>query len=279
MLYEVPWQEDPKPKYWTGSLESAGGVAFEYIDTAASEDTTNITTYCHRIHQDLDIPPVWPGISTVQEQVKVVMRPLSAAEARLHPGRSTITWQILNTTLAPFWSPEELSDIKIKIKIPAPIADTSGLNTKVFILDLKSYVQRGGEEGMDLGTVLANIATSTWVRGTVLTRNTDYCLRRCELIPRSAVFSHSDLDPAGNTNDPLVPDLYRRAYIKNPYRIPPRRLWDLVNNRVVDIDAFAMEPRSPKFRWCRGKGRTAQELLPRLPAGGYWPNALLLLSS
>ena len=64
------------------------------------------------------------------------------------------------------------------------------------------------------------------------------------------------------------PEVSRRACIKNPYSIPPRRLWDLVNNRVVDIDVFAKEPKSPRFAWCRGKS-TRQEVLPRLPAGGY----------
>jgi len=265
MLYEVPWEQDPESKYWTGTLEGASNAAFEHIDTAASEDTVDIATYCCRIHQDPYIPPVWPGSSTVQEEVQVKTRPLSAAEARLSPGSRTITWQILERALAPFWSPEQLKDIRIK---HPPLTATGVLDTRG--ADLERYVQRGVGV-MDLGTMLASIATSTWVRGTVLTRNTDYCLRRCELVPRSAAFPPSDLDPTDSvgatTNGPSVPELRRRACIENPYSIPPRRLWDLVNNRVVDIDAYAKEPRSPKFGWFRNK---RQELLPRLPAGGYW---------
>ncbi|KAF8460021.1 hypothetical protein BDZ91DRAFT_645116, partial [Kalaharituber pfeilii] len=37
--------------------------------------------------------------------------------------------------------------------------------------------------------------------------------------------------------------------IKNPYSIPPRRLWDLLANRVVELDVFAKDdgekPRMP----------------------------------
>ena len=212
MLYEVPWQEDAESKNWARNLESAGDAAFDHIDTAASEYTTDITTYCYSIHQDPDIPPIWTGSGTVQEQVRVVMRPLSAAEARLYRSRRTVTLQRLKTVLAPYWSPEELNDVKIKVRIPTSIAGSAGdLRSRVpevLILDLESYVQTRGVDAMDLGTVLANIATSTWIRGTVLTRNTDYCLRRCELVPRLTVFSHSGLDLAGNTNDLLEPGVY-----------------------------------------------------------------------
>jgi len=108
---------------------------------------------------------------------------------------------------SPFWSPNVLRGIKIKIGTPAMIAGPSGLNTRgPKALDLEAYLQRRGGEGMDLGTVLASIATYTWVRGSVLTRNTDHCLRQCELVPRSATFSHSDPDPTENTKRPAPAD-------------------------------------------------------------------------
>ena len=159
---------------------------------------------------------------------KVPCAPLTPQEANTlcnHPDWDSPDFpNWLKATVAPFWDQSQLPRIHINIWHCGTIP-------------LYKYIRQEGR--LDIGTMLANLATTTWVEGALITRNTDYSLKVCKVHPR----------PQWTKGERSIANLYSGV---------PRRLWDLVNNRVVDIDVFAR------------RGENGEIISPRMPAGGYW---------
>jgi len=221
--YPVPGEAYPSiAKYWAQPLDFAGKVGFDYTDPSQSDITEKVMIACGGTHSTS-----WG----VRSQHPVTVSPLSTAAASLP--RAEAPRALIIDALSAVWPKEmlEASDIILSSQSPR------------FVGDVVDYVTLKGDKEMDLGTALAQVATAVWVEGVLLTRHTDYCVRKCVVLPRPKAVAIGSLP--GRVND--------THSIKNPYSIFPRRLWDLVNNRVVDVDAFA------------GADGT-----PRVPAGGYW---------
>jgi len=266
-VYPAIWEDGPEPGYWSATLTSAltrelGGcrvkVQYDHIDVGTARDIELIGNW--RLPRG--------GITAVFDyQGRGFGLPLSASaackrrvEAFLHP---------FEFTLGSFSNTGDLNmrAICIKPKKPRPYSrptsDTFGGTAEAagwpFLqvepsktqgpeaVSLLDYIYSEPTGAMDFGTMLANIATTKWVEGVLLTMNTNSCRRRCLVFPRPT-----------NCNPEVLNALGSRDSIENPYGILPRRLWDLVNNRVVELDVFAR------------RGDSGEIVMPRVPAGGYW---------
>jgi len=229
--YPAPGEEHPLlAQYWAELLDYAGKVDFHYTDLSQSNTTENIKIPCGGTYNTW-----WGG----RCHPFVTISPLSATQASLP--RAEASRALILDTLSGVWSKSLLEDSNIVI------SSTSASST----CDVVEYVQVQGNKQMDLGTTLAQVATAVWVEGVLLTRNTDYCVRKC------IVQCRPNFKPVSSPGSPspiprLISDPGARS-IANPYNILPRRLWDLVNNRVIDMDAFA-----------------SANGTPRVPVGGYW---------
>ena len=230
--YPAPGGEHPEPlatKYWAQSLDYVGKVDFDNTDRSESNITEQITIACEAPHTN--------SLGT-RSQPLVTIYPLSAAQASLPRGE--VPQELIVDALSAVW-PKKILKAR-EILLSSRRRPGSRFAHDVYVVD---FVQQGGDKEMDLGTALAQVATAVWVEGVLLTRNTDYCMRKCIVQQRPKTLG---------TAGPLVLGRVDSTQsIMNPYSIFPRRLWDLVNNRVIDVDAFA----SPNGT-------------PRVPVGGYW---------
>jgi len=205
-------------------------VVYEQIDSCVMGEPITLFAGDERRHIDCWFIKKNNRIAgDIKGQWKVSCAPLTPQEANtpcdLPSWNSADFLDWLEATAAPFWEGWQLPRIRMK---------TTHLPTTI---PLDKYICQ--EERLDLGTMLANLATTTWVEGALITRNTDYSLKICKVYPR----------PQKTKLETSIP---------NPYNVVPRRLWDLVNNRVVDIDVFAK------------RGKNGEIISPRMPAGGYW---------
>ena len=262
------WDSAPESSYWKTTLEQAlqpdngHRIGYDCIDTSSDDEVEAISGwYTVRnaggiTSQAYDRPQpgkVHAGYEHVTWQEQVTLSPLTAKEASLpcevafgeagYVGihfeprlvGSLVEW--LQRVLLPALMPEEVLRGWI---VPSRLA-------KVGMLD---YLRQC--RNIDVGSALANLATAKWISHSLLTRNTDHCVRRCAILPRPTGFIHQKGEPL------LVPGSTSLPVIENPYCLPPRRLWDLVHNRVVDVDIFAQ-------RYDNGAIDAV-----RMPAEGYW---------
>jgi len=223
-MYPVPGETHPSiAQYWDETLDPAE-VDCDLTDISESERTEKLVIACGATHSTW-----WAARS----QPQATIAPLSAKEASL--SRAKAPRELIVDALSAVWPKSMLDAHDI----------TLSSRSAGFACNVVDFVQQKGNKKMDLGTALAQVATVTWVEGVLLTRQTDYCVRRCVVLPRPTAVGGAGSHPLERMND--------TNHIVNPYSIFPRRLWDLVNNRVVDVDAFA----SP-------------DGTPRVPVGGYW---------
>jgi len=239
IYYTAIWEGVLGSEYMTNTLHQAlhlhlttnrNRVVYEQIDSwVMGEPITRFAGDERRLIDCWFIEKNSRIAGDIKGQWKVACAPLTPQEANTPcnlpnwDSADFLNW--LGATVTPFWEGWQLPRIHIK---------TAHLPTTI---PLDKYICQ--EERLDLGTMLANLATTTWVEGALITRNTDYSLKICKVYPR----------PQKTKLETSIP---------NPYNVVPRRLWDLVNNRVVDIDVFAK------------RGKNGEIISPRMPAGGYW---------
>jgi len=246
LLYDLPpqqiyhtaiWEKAPGSEYMTNTLPQTSQLianrnclAYEQIDKCEMGERSDVTATDERCRIDCWFVENNSRIAgDIKEQRKIPCAPLTPQQANMpcsHPDWDSsdfLNW--LKATVAPFWEGQQLSRIRIESM------------HRGGDIPLHKYIRQG--DRLDLGTMLANLATTTWVEGALITRNTDYSLKVCQVHPR----------PQWTKDEKSIP---------NPYNVVPRRLWDLVNNRVVDIDVFAK------------RGENGEIISPRMPAGGYW---------
>ncbi|KAF8472869.1 hypothetical protein BDZ91DRAFT_760315 [Kalaharituber pfeilii] len=213
-----------RPGYWsTSTLDSAfpgHHIVFEHVDNAEEQDTEATTTW------DVN------SMKALKEYSEI---PLTAHQAfqRCNSARLSVLSLLQSQLLFPC-----CPHVKIK-KIPENEA------TCMSTMSLLDYIHN--ERNMDMGTMVANLRTLRWTEGKVVIQNTDYCVQILEVLPRPNGIStpSSQSEANGDTHS-----------IKNPYRIPPRRLWDLHSNRVVELDVYAKHGRS--------------KIIPCMPSGGFF---------
>jgi len=231
----------------------SANISYDHLDPQNSTDTYKIQSWFVEKSSRLG--------GGIRGQVRVPCETISASEA-CRPCVQAPIFQLTDDSakvstlleqlaprMAPFWHRWQLKRVKIETMLPHhAVSQETGSR----IVHLETYL-RGGHD-LDVGTMLANLATTSWTEGTVITQNTDYSLKSCEIVPRPRpvrqVPMRSDTNVAGPYRDNL--------HITTPYQLVPRRLWDLVNNRVVDIDTFAK------------RGTHGEIIRVRMPPGGYW---------
>ena len=241
IYYTAIWERAPGSEYMTNTLHKAlhlptrNRLAYERIDI--DERRAGTATGKRRCIDCWFVEKNSLVAGDIKGQRKVSCAPLTPQQANMpcnHPDWDSsefLDW--LRATVAPFWQGSKLSRIRIK----TTHCGRSPTTTETQTIPLHKYIRQ--EERLDLGTMLANLATTTWVEGALITRNTDYSLKVCKVHPR----------PQWTRGE---------RSITNPYSGVPRRLWDLINNRVVDIDVLAR------------RGENGEIISPRMPAGGYW---------
>ena len=194
-----------RPKYWANRTLE---IALEGRNIVYDCLDTANETYTEKSR-------VWyvenDGLKSVSPDTLFENPPLSAHEA-CQPC-DIVTKELLQSQLA---LPEEGSDTQI----------LNSFNYRGKKCIFTEYVRT--ENKIDLGTMMANLKTGSWEVTDVKIPN--YYHHTESRQPASATQS------IVQTDDPSI---------ANPYNIPPRRLWDLHSNRILEVQLYA-KGRGPK---------------------------------
>ncbi|KAF8465693.1 hypothetical protein BDZ91DRAFT_726707 [Kalaharituber pfeilii] len=263
ILQTALW-EKCRPAYWSNrTLEDAlqGRHIFYHHHDAASEMDRE------PIHFDVLVPPMEASQTDSNTLIRTFALPLSAKRASARcdadPWESLereckeLEYKAIELERRMFEESSCRFNRLILTADTTPVVLAGELLQDSFVYERINSLDRSfiplleyirSEQTMDFGTMMANLATRTWSTGTLLTTINDFCLRQCTgLVPRPQGLGSNFRMTSASGRGPTIP---------NPYNITPRRLWDLLRNRVVELDVYAESK--------EGKA------VPRVPLTGYW---------